>query len=324
MSMPRFFLYSYGDLKNFKISKSKGLFGCKSTSNIKKKFFRLHEGDIILIRDSSEKNDLEFFGHGVVTGKPYDTRTQGLVGQEDDAHSLLWLDEVNKKEIIYPWRVAVDFNGPPSLKSLHKITWDDILNLEWKNLKEGKVMRKQALGKFFSGNFVEEDKRFSSEDIKAFVKLIGVASCESKEGGYEEETIDDRRLKEIGDAGEQFIFKLLKREFDGSEFEVIWTSRKIPTSPYDIQVNRFNKPYLYIEVKTTIRGNLSAGAFISENEVQYIAKHPNRHRLYYVIYDGNISDNPSEVYDLKEGDYELKPIKYQLKACGNLKPINLN
>ncbi len=59
------------------------------------------------------------------------------------------------------------------------------------------------------------------------------------------------------------------------------------------------------------------------NEVKNKTKYPNCHRLYYV-YEGNINDKIPEVCDFKEGDYELKPIKYQLIVCENLKPINLN
>lgn len=316
MSTPRFFLFSYDNLENFNISKANGLLGCNDGRGKKKKFFKLQERDIVIIRDSS-KSELKFFGYGVVIGEPWDANTSNLKGQVPD---LLWTDELKEKVIKYPFRIHVNFKDPLPLQRLHKIKWDDILRLGWKNKKTGKVMTKNALGPFFSGNFVEEDNRFSSEDIKAFVKLMGMESYEPKENVYVEEPLDDRRLKEIGDAGESFIFKLLNNEFGGSNFEVIWTSRIVPTSPYDIQVNQFNKPYLYVEVKTTIRGNLSTPALISEREVQWRQEHFDSHRLYYVIYDGNINDNP-QVYHLRKGDYKLYPIKYELRVCKTLDPV---
>lgn len=175
----RFFLYSYGDAENFKISKNLGVFGCKKRKGgMETKFKNFQKGDIILIRDSSSKKQLKFFGYCKVIGPVLDYDYNK--GQFPE---FLWEDEKRNKQILYPLRIAVSFSEVPHLNQLHKISWDDILKLNLKN-KRGVVFSKTALAQFFSGNFLTESEQFTKQDIEKFINLIGLED-------HKEETYED-------------------------------------------------------------------------------------------------------------------------------------
>lgn len=153
----RFFLYSYHNDANFEISKDKGIFGCKdSNDGLPTKFNSLQKGDIVIIRNSSYKALPKFYGYGVVTGKPY--RDSNIV----------WNDEKKENKSIYPYKISVDFNNLPfALENINTLTWNNFISLSIKN-KKGIIMNSTtSLGKFLSGNFIEE------EYIENFKLVIG-------------------------------------------------------------------------------------------------------------------------------------------------------
>ena len=165
----RFFLYSYGDAANFEISKNLGVFGCKKRKGgMETKFKKLQKGDIILIRNSSATPQLKFFGYCKIVGPPLDYDNDS--GPFPD---LLWKEEQQNRRIIYPLRIAVSFSDVPLLKNLHTISWDDLLELELKNMR-GVVFSITAFANFFSGNFLFESNQFKRQDIENFTNLIGV------------------------------------------------------------------------------------------------------------------------------------------------------
>ena len=165
----RFFLYSYDRRDNFDISKKHGVVGCRSTGGgLTTKFRKLSPGDVIVIRNSQSKQ-LEFFGCCLVKERPYYHGNTGEFPYPD----FLWADEQEMKQIIYPHRVRVDFNALTTI-DLADINWENLLDFRWKN-KKGMLFDKKGLKVFFSkGNFVEEDERFSREQVRAFANLIGV------------------------------------------------------------------------------------------------------------------------------------------------------
>ena len=178
----RFFLYSYGDAANFEISKNLGVFGCKKRKGgMETKFKKLRKGDIILLRDSSATPQLKFFGYCKVVGS-------GLDYDHDSGPfpDFLWKDEKDDRKIIYPLRIKVSFSDVPHLSQLHAISWNDILELGLKN-KKGMVYGKSGLVQFFSGNFLSESEQFTGQDIKKFIRLIGL---ENRKGEVYEDVTD--------------------------------------------------------------------------------------------------------------------------------------
>lgn len=142
----RFFLYSYDNRVNFIKCKEKSLLGFPKGNDYSWcKVLDLKLGDIILIRNSEIKTHLEFFGHCVVIGKPY----------EEDSNHLIWDNEILENRVIYPIRVKVDFNAI-NLKKLYSIDWVDLEKLNWRNKRKRNLLDKRALAvKFSKGNFVE-------------------------------------------------------------------------------------------------------------------------------------------------------------------------
>ena len=142
----RFFLYSYDSLDNFLKCKEKNLLGFPKGKDYSwSKVFHLQPGDIVLIRNSSTKTHLEFFGHCVVIENAY----------EEDGNILIWGNELLQNEVIYPIRVKVDFDSI-DIKKLYTINWADLETLNWRNKKNRRLLDKKALAvKFSKGNFVE-------------------------------------------------------------------------------------------------------------------------------------------------------------------------
>lgn len=141
----RFFLWAYSSEENYIISRSQKLLGFSIGNDASySKASYLTKGDIVLIRDSRSKDPLLFFGSCIVENEPYYVKN----------NSLIWPEEIYSGEVYYQIRVNVDFSTSP-LSKLHKLTWQNFLNLGWRNQK-GKLMDRRALMVFFSkGNFVE-------------------------------------------------------------------------------------------------------------------------------------------------------------------------
>jgi hypothetical protein len=165
----RFFFYQYNNDNNFSISVRKGLFGCRDTEDgLPTKFKKLCPGDIIIIRNNSDKSRLVFYGYGEVVGKPFDERENSI------QNGLIWEDEKKAGSVIYPYRVSVNFNPEIKLINLHRLDWGDFEKLRWKNKKMGVPLDKKGLASFFKGNFVEEDTRFTAKDMRELEALLGV------------------------------------------------------------------------------------------------------------------------------------------------------
>ena len=142
----RFFLYSYDNLTNFLRCKEKSLLGFPKGKDYSwTKVLGLMPGDIILIRNSSNKSRLEFFGHCVVVENAY----------EEQSHHLIWDNEILEDTVIYPIRVKVDFDLL-EIRKLYTIDWDDLEKLNWRNQKKKALLDKRGLAvKFSKGNFVD-------------------------------------------------------------------------------------------------------------------------------------------------------------------------
>jgi hypothetical protein len=166
----RYFFYQYDNKINFDISVQQSLFGCRDTNDgLPTKFKKLRKGDIIIIRNNSNKNRLIFYGFGEVIGEPYDERNY-----QNKYPNLIWEDEKIDKKIIYPHRISVNFNSKIQLANLHNLNWVDFENLKWKNKVKGTVLDKVGLASFFKGNFVQEDERFNKEDINKLSIVLGL------------------------------------------------------------------------------------------------------------------------------------------------------
>lgn len=141
----RFFLWAYSNIDNYEVSRNMNLLGFpKGNDASYSKACDLARGDIVLIRDSRSKDPLLFFGSCVIENEPYEVKN----------NNLIWPDEIISGEVVYPFRVKVDFSSSPFAK-LHEVDWADFLNLRWRN-KKGKLMDRKALMVFFSkGNFVD-------------------------------------------------------------------------------------------------------------------------------------------------------------------------
>jgi hypothetical protein len=165
----RFFFYQYNNKNNFDISVQQDLFGCRDTQDgLPTKFKKLRKGDIIIIRDNSNKNKLLFYGFGEVIGEPFDQR------ESQNHYNPIWEDEKKSNNIIYPYRISVNFNPQVKLANLHSLDWGDFEKLKWKNKTRGTLLDKKGLASFFKGNFVEEDERFSKDDIYNLEILLGL------------------------------------------------------------------------------------------------------------------------------------------------------
>lgn len=295
------FLFQYNNPSNYKISQNENIFGCKDgKGGLKKKFYKLKKGALIIIRDSSSKPHLKFFGYCVVNGQPYDQ----IAEQLDSPPDQCWEDEKEKQKLIYPLRVKVDFKKAPMLENFYNITWDDLLVLGMEN-KKGKKMGKPGLGKFFSGNFVPESS------LGEFYRVLGLRNQDWKPVSH---TVDQSNLKEIGDAGEKFIYNKIKKEFRDKEYKVNWKSRLEPYSPYDIEVSRKDETIIYIEVKATTKINIDGcEAFISKNELEWRRLHKKKHRLYLIVFGNGIKSEPTMHTLLTDDAFTLEPIKYRLR-----------
>jgi ssDNA-binding Zn-finger/Zn-ribbon topoisomerase 1 len=171
----RFFLHSYRNSDNFKISKSKNIFGCPDTKDgLPTKFKNLKNGDIVIIRDSSTES-LKVLGCCIVKGTPNDIRHK-----IQSFSDLLWSDEIKEGKIIYPYRVDVNFDIQLD-NNLFQICWDDLLNLNLKN-KKGKPYNRKGIPALFRGNFIEEGEQFSQQEIEKFINLIGAKNWSCNEG----------------------------------------------------------------------------------------------------------------------------------------------
>jgi len=80
-------------------------------------------GDLIIIRDGSKNDQLTLFGCCKVTGKGFDQSTR-----HSPYRDFLWADEEKSQKIIYPFRIAVDFETAPKLSRL-RIVWTELDNL---------------------------------------------------------------------------------------------------------------------------------------------------------------------------------------------------
>lgn len=160
--MQRFFLYTYNKFQNYSISKRGGVFGTrKDATGLETKVKKLHAGDIILIRDGTVKSSIEFFGYCIVCGTVFDHDSWSPF------RDLLWHDEIVDGKVIYPVRVAVNFEDVPRL-CLDRITWGSLDELRFSNLRRSPLRGRQAWAMKFKGNFIE-----NPDEVDAFSRLIG-------------------------------------------------------------------------------------------------------------------------------------------------------
>jgi hypothetical protein len=159
----RYFLYTYARGDNLDISRKAGVFGApKDHARLANKFLRLQRGDLILIRDGRKKWTLTFFGYCRVVGPPFDH------GDYSPFRDFLWADEQREQRVIYPLRVAVDFEDIPRL-CLEAITWQSLDALGFESTRWFRMEGKQAWAKKFCGNFIEK-----SSEVADFSRLVGL------------------------------------------------------------------------------------------------------------------------------------------------------
>ena len=146
----KLFLYTYTDnaTENFKVTKEYGVFGGK------KKYWQLRRDDLIIIRDGSKNDQLTLFGCCRVTGEGFDQR-------HSPYRDLLWVDEAKLSKIIYPFRIAVDFETAPKL-SRFRIPWpgDNLI----KYLKSKNDWRMK-----FRDSYIKEPN-----EVDVFSRLLGL------------------------------------------------------------------------------------------------------------------------------------------------------
>ena len=144
----KLFLYTYTNnaTENFKVTKEYGVFGGK------KRYWQLCRGDLIIIRDGSKNDQLTLFGCCRVTGQGFDQKRSPY-------RDLLWADEEKSGKIIYPFRIAVDFETDQKL-SRFRIPWADLDNrIKYLKNKNDWMMK-------FRKSFIRED------EMKVFSKLF--------------------------------------------------------------------------------------------------------------------------------------------------------
>lgn len=144
----KLFLYTYTNnaAENFKITKEYGVFGGK------KRYWQLHRDDLILIRDGSKNDELTLFGCCRVTGEGFDQRSSPY-------RDLLWADEVKSNKVVYPFRIAVDFETAPKLSHL-RIPWIKLENqTKYLHSKRDWMMK-------FRDSYIRED------ELKVFLNLF--------------------------------------------------------------------------------------------------------------------------------------------------------
>lgn len=291
----RFFFLTYNDINNFDTTKKYNIAGTNNGN--RGRFIDLQPDDIIIFRHISQQSkELNFLGHCKVVDTPFDQRN----AENSNCPDFLWTTEIQASQIYFPYRVKVDFSHVSPMHSLKEINWKAFLSLEIKS-KKGRLMDKQALGPFLRYNFLGEEY---ADKFKRLAKY-------SEPKKNLPDSVDTKRLKEIGDAGEKHIYEMLCDKYKDLNYKIIWTSRETPTSPYDLEVHHFDKTILYIEVKTTTRSFEEAVPLISINEVEWRSEHKDQHELYLVIYDGDLNSDPT-VIKLDDNDFKLEPIKFKL------------
>lgn len=175
----RFFLYTYKGENNLIISKERGLIGTTGSNKAEvTKFKQLNEGDIVIIRDSSKKGKLNLALYGEIIGKPY---------YEKSRKNVLWKEEMEKGEVLFPYRVKVNFS-PDFEMGISKISWEDLEKLPLTN-RQGKKMDRFGLGRFFGGNFV------TGEEAKRLAKLLCYRLFEDRKIEIEEKKNFWTRIK---------------------------------------------------------------------------------------------------------------------------------
>ena len=160
----RYFLYTYVSRQNWETTVKAGVFGSKKDdTGLPTKVKALRRGDLIVIRDGSRQEVFTILGCCTVCGDVFD---QDLTDCSRYP-KLLWSDEKNKNQLIYPLRVAVETKGFPNL-ALEAVTWNALDDLGFLNAKGKPLCSRRAWGKKFVGNYLETES-----EVKSFSKLIG-------------------------------------------------------------------------------------------------------------------------------------------------------
>ena len=93
----------------------------------------------------------------LVVGGVFDQMQQDWRAEDfSPFRDILWIDEKEKEEIIYPLRVAVDFTDP-IIKSF-PIEWHDLASLGWLNEKGEPLVDNRGWARKFAGNLVTDRK----------------------------------------------------------------------------------------------------------------------------------------------------------------------
>ena len=159
----KLFVWTYDSHLHCEVSKRNSILGFHSeNSGVLADLERIRENTLVLLRDSSEKSRLTFFGLFRATGR---------IDEVDITAERIWTDEVQCDQVIYNLRLPVEFICSIE-KSLSK---SEVVNLQWKRRKYPYHQYAwQGYSRLFAGNFLEPDQ------IQLLLGILGIeqdASC---------------------------------------------------------------------------------------------------------------------------------------------------
>lgn len=296
--MARYFAASYQTVENLIVTRRNGIVGFRSLNpNYLKGFLDLKPGDMILLRNASDHATLKFDSHCVVTNAPF------------KSSELTWPDELSDGRVLYPHRVRVDFDDVPLLPGLYLHDWIDWLRLGW-HTQKGLPYTKHKLALVLAGRYLPPERNDEARSrFDVFLTL---------EEPYTPTTFKGRNtpptdLVETGYMGEKHVYELLKKRFPHAPQRVEWSSQLYPYSLFDFQVFEGGGAILYVEVKATVNRGPVAFGYISSGEWKVREQNPNKHELYFVVFDRTIDDPHPAMYRV-DNDCRTDAIKWRLEV----------
>lgn len=159
----KLFVWTYDSHLHCEVSKRNSILGFHNkNTGVLADLQRIRENTLVLLRDSSEKDRLTFFGLFRATGK---------IDEVDNTAERIWTDEVRSDRVLYNLRLPVEFICSIE-KSLSK---SEVVSLQWKKRNPPYHQYAwQGYSKLFAGHFLEPDQ---AQLLLDFLGLEQNASC---------------------------------------------------------------------------------------------------------------------------------------------------
>lgn len=170
---------------------------------------------------------------------------------------------------------------------------------------------------------IDENIKLTEENVQLvtvlnevqFSQLIERRPKTRRVGGVKKRDYEtlNRIKKEIGDSGEELVFKFEKNKLKDTPYVPIPVSKEDDTLGYDIKSYELDGTEIHIEVKTQTKGKFEAGDFyLSANEMEQLKKDP-KYVIYFVY---NMKKNKADFIQIRKTDLEgfsFEPVVYKIR-----------